>query len=407
MRGCWGDPWRRRRTSPKPSPAAVQPGRTSKHEGATPGVTPDRITLTGRVFAPDGQPVPGTRVAVVTAVAQPHTAASDEKGWIRNEVLGSATADAEGRFRVDFPRIPPDRDYFNLYIGATGRALAFKEVDCGLANKDETITLEPERIFRGRFIDLQGQPIPGVNVHVSQFHQRGPYDAAGEAPPWPGPVTTDEQGRFTLRGLGRGATLLLEATSDRHAPQIFRVDPRDEAKTSEQTFALSPPQWIEVHVTRADDGKPVPGAWVNVQSLFRGLRRPGLPLATRTGARTDERGIGRINPWSGDFFWITVSPAAGQPYLSQRVNINWPKGAVRHAMEVKLKRGVSVHGTITEEASGQPVAGAFVVYFQTHRNNSRYRGFEAATNRSHDQPRGQFPDGHSRRSWSPARPGVP
>jgi hypothetical protein len=101
-------------------------------------------------------------------------------------------------------------------------------------------------------------------------------------------------------------------------------------------------------------------------------------LATRTGARTDERGIGRINPWNGDFFWITVSPAAGQPYLSQRVNINWPKGAVRHAMEVKLKRGVSVHGTITEEASGQPVAGAFVVYFQTHRNNSRYRGFEAA-----------------------------
>ena len=73
-------------------------------------------------------------------------------------------------------------------------------------------------------------------------------------------MTTDEQGRFTLRGLGLGATIMLEASSDHHARQTFRIDPRDEAKTGEQTLALSPAQVIELTVTHADDSKPVPGA---------------------------------------------------------------------------------------------------------------------------------------------------
>ena len=34
-----------------------------------------------------------------------------------------------------------------------------------------------------------------------------------------------------------------------------------------------------------------------------------------------------------------------EPYLNQRADINWPKGAVRQSV-LKLKRGVPVHGTI-------------------------------------------------------------
>ena len=136
----------------------------------------------------------------------------------------------------------------------------------GPREQDQTITLEPERVVRGRIIDLQGQPIAGVSVRVSRYETL-PYDADGEALPWPGPATTDEQGRFTVRGLGLGATMMLEASSDRHARQTLRIDPRDEAKTGELTLALSPAQVIEVRVTHADDGKPVAGAWVNVLSL--------------------------------------------------------------------------------------------------------------------------------------------
>ena len=112
---------------------------------------------------------------------------------------------------------------------------------------------------------------------------------------------------------------------------------------------------------------------MNVLSLSRDYRPQ---LRQETGARTDEQGLARISPSLGDRFWITASPPTGEPYLNQRVNVLWPKGAVRQAVELKLKRGVPVHGTITEEASGRPVASALVVYFQTSRNNRLFRGFE-------------------------------
>jgi RNA polymerase sigma factor (sigma-70 family) len=381
--GVLGRSWAMTKEEPGPSPAGIRSGQASRREAAAPSVDPNRTIITGRVLAPDGKPVAGARVAVV---ARPQTLTIDPKEWTRNEVLGSAKADAEGRFRVDFPRITPERDYLALVVGATGWALGGKDSDTGLTGEEETITLEPERIFRGRFVDLQGQPIRGVRVRVS-WSGTLPYDTVGEAPPWPGPVTTDEQGRFTLRGLGLGNEIVLEASTDHHARQTFRIDPRDVAKTSEQTFALSPAQVIEVRVTRAEDGKPVPGARVNVVSLSRSNRSQG---GHETGARTNEQGLAQLNPWIGDSFWITASPPPGEPYLNRRVNLEWPKGAVRQAVELKLKRGFPVHGTITEEVSGSPVAGALVVYLQTWRNNRLFRGFEAGPSEAMTGPDGHF-----------------
>ncbi|MGO9469602.1 MAG: sigma-70 family RNA polymerase sigma factor [Isosphaeraceae bacterium] len=372
--GLLGRSWTMTKDEPKPSRAGVNLGHASRDEKAGPSADADRIVITGRVLGPDGKPVAGAQVAVV-AMPQPQPQTRDLREQDRNQVLGSARADALGRFRVDFQRSAPDRSVFRLIVGATGWALAGKEIEPNATSPDQTITLEPERIFRGRFIDLQGQPIPGVRVRVS-WYQTLPYETAGEAPPWPGPATTDELGRFTLHGLGADTWITLEATSDRQARQIFRIDPRDEARTREQTFALSPAQVIEVHVTHADDGKPVPHAWVNVLSQSRGNRSQPM---RETSARTNEQGLARIIPTVGDSFSISATPPAGEPYLNQRVDINWPKGAVRQSVELKLKRGVPVHGTITEEASGKPVAGALVEYSQTQRDNRLYRGVEGFT----------------------------
>ena len=161
----------------------------------------------------------------------------------RNQGVESAQADAEGRFRLDFPRIAADRDGLALVIGATGWEL--KVLDPDLARPDETITLEPEWIARGRIIDVQGQPIPGVSVRVTWYAAFGapfllPYDIAAEALPWPAPATTDEQGRFAMRGLGRNAGIELEAISNRHAPQTFEIDPGNDETTSQRTITLSP-----------------------------------------------------------------------------------------------------------------------------------------------------------------------
>jgi RNA polymerase sigma factor (sigma-70 family) len=364
-----------RKDEAKSSAAGLQLPQAPRDDRTTPSSAPDRMVITGRVLDPNGKPVAGARVAVV-ALPLPQPQTRDLREPERNQVLGSARADALGNFRIDLPRSAPDRSFFRLVVGGTGWALGGKDFESGLPSEDRTITLQPERILRGRFIDLQGQPITGVSVRVYRYNSL-PYEAVGEAPAWPGPVTTDDQGRFTLRGVGPNGSITLQATSDRHAGQMFRIDPGDEAWARETTFALSPAQVIEVRVTRADDGKPVPGAWVNVFAPPQ--RREARPVRLpETNARTDERGFVRITPALGESFWITASAPASVPYLNQRVILEWPKGAVRQAVELKLMRGVPVHGTITEEPSGKPVAGALVTYSMPRRDDRRlYRDFQS------------------------------
>jgi RNA polymerase sigma factor (sigma-70 family) len=363
-----------RNDEPTPSPPGMRPAHPSRQQAVFPNPDAGRITIHGRALAPDGKPAPGARVAVLAgpqSAPQTHDLVEPE----RDQVLGSARADADGRFRVDVPRVAANRSGLVLVVGAPGWALAAKSLSPGLTLPDQTITLEPERVIRGRFVDLQGQPIAGVSVRVSRYHTLW-YAAAGDAPLWPAAATSDGQGRFTLRGLGQGSTIALEASSEGHAPQTLTIDPRDQAKTSDLTFTLSPAQLMEVRVTRADDGKPVPGAWVNVQPR---ATRPRPPSLQPTHARTSDRGTARIIPYFGESFWVTASPPAGEPYLGQRVDVNWRKGAVGQSVELKLKRGVLVRGTITEEASGKAVVGAFVTYLQTRRNNKLYdRGVAGA-----------------------------
>ena len=110
-----------RNDEPKPSPAGNRSSQVSRQQATSPNPDADRITIHGRVLAPDGKPAPGARVAVVAMpLPLPQTRLSREPE--RHEVLGSATADADGRFRVDFPRIATDRGGLTLLVGATGWA---------------------------------------------------------------------------------------------------------------------------------------------------------------------------------------------------------------------------------------------------------------------------------------------
>jgi protocatechuate 3,4-dioxygenase beta subunit len=43
--------------------------------------------------------------------------------------------------------------------------------------------------------------------------------------------------------------------------------------------------------------------------------------------------------------------------------VDWPKGAVKHQVEIRIPRGVLVRGKVTEAGSGKPVAGAAVQFW--------------------------------------------
>ena len=234
------------------------------------------------------------------------------------------------------------------------------------------ITLQPEHVIHGRLFDVQGRPVPDVMISVSQLIPVGLprvlnlsrvraegivyfwWTDANDFPAWPQPVTTDAEGRFTVRGVGRNARVSFTARHPRFALQRFEVETDRNAESKPLKFALEPAKVITGRVTYADTRKPVPHGKLGV------VPRRG-PAAYFD---TDEDGRFRVNPPSDDSYHISVWPPEGQPYLVLTRSIDWPKGAVEQSLDLALPRGVAIRGRVTIEGSGQPVAGATVQFLR-------------------------------------------
>jgi 5-hydroxyisourate hydrolase-like protein (transthyretin family) len=341
------------------------------------------MTIAGRVTDPAGQPLPNARVAVV---ADRKKRVGDLDGRHRNILMGTAAADADGRFTLDFSAIPPrDLAHLSLIAAAPGRALTLIDLKPGAARQEPTIILPPEKPLEGRLVDVQGQPAAGVVVRLAKLnfqHELQPYDAKGAPSLWPSPVTTDSTGRLRMPGLGPDVSATFEVQDPRYAQESFSFQPggagnRAEGPRPNNTAVLRPAQAVEVRVIHADDGTPAVGARVDIQSQ-QGM----YPQDRVAHVRTDGQGRARVVPWPGDVYRVHVYPPEGEPYVPVLTGFDWPKAAVRHSLEVKLPRGVVVRGRVAEEPSGAPVAGAWAVYHQRYRDNKRYRNMptnEAAT----------------------------
>jgi beta-lactamase regulating signal transducer with metallopeptidase domain/protocatechuate 3,4-dioxygenase beta subunit len=343
-----------------------------------------RRTVAGRVVDEKNQPISGARVAVI---AERRKQVSDGANFEGLQLAGMATSGVDGRFRVEFPTIPPTRlAGLSIIAVAPGYAFDGTALKFDAASQETTITLDPEKVVEGRLVDVQNQPVAGVSVRISHLNIRyrayDPYGTNGEPTLWPGSATTDRDGRFRLVGLGARAAITLEVADPRFAHQKLEITAGDEGRSKPTTMSLLPVQAIDVRVVHDDDGKPVAGAQVYVLAE----RRNPFSFGNETGAKADDQGRVRIAAWPGDSFRVTVYPREGEPYLRREADLDWPKGAVQQAVEVRLRRGAVVQGKLVEEPSGKGVAGAKVSYYQTRRNNPLY-----AT--SHTRDTSSSPDG--------------
>jgi RNA polymerase sigma factor (sigma-70 family) len=361
-----------------PGEPRAQTARTEPRPADATPPDPARMTITGRVLDPAGKPLPNARVAVL---ADRKRQAGDIDGRHRDIHMGTAAADADGRFTLAFPAIPAPRlDRLRLIATAPGRGLGMVELETDAAKQETSIALPPEKPVEGRLVDVQGQRAAGVVVRLAKLNFRPdlrPYDAKGAPSLWPAPATTGADGRFRLLGLGPDAPATFEVEDPRFARQDFSV-PNDGAGTRKSegeallqpntTITLRPAQALDYHVVHADDGRPVAGARVDIQS---NEGRYQYFMAEPSHDRTDGQGRARVVPRPGDSFRIHVYPPEAEPYVPGWLNVNWPKAAVQHAVEVKLRRGVFVRGRLIEDPAGAPVAGAWVIYFQQVRDNPR------------------------------------
>jgi RNA polymerase sigma factor (sigma-70 family) len=351
---------------PPKVPAALQ----NQIADANPKPAPGRMFVVGRVLDPQGKPVPNASVMVH---ARSKTSGSGyQYGRLHPVPIAHAVGDGSGGFRIDAPRTSSSQyDTFCAVALAPGYGAGWVELDPDDDRPAAEITLRPEQVIHGRLFDVQGRPARGVRVSVwsigrvlSQGSPRRRYERLDRTfyywsnlnafPAWPGPATTDPEGRFTLRGIGRGLRVILTVHDPRFALQWIEIETDQTSESKSLTMALAPAQIITGRVTYADTGKPVAHARLEVGASKEGGTLPN------DGFETDAEGRFRVTPSPGDFYTVEAYPPDGKPYQSARRGFDWPKGAVEHSVDLALPRGVVIRGKVTEEGSGKPVSGARV-----------------------------------------------
>ncbi len=327
----------------------------------------ERMTVVGRVLDLQGRPVARAAVMVLGASKQ----ADDRPKANEPRVLGQATCDANGRYRLEMPRITSATHHM---IGVTAMAPGFGMgwVDLGVDAEQPSaeVTLRPEQIVVGRIFDIQGRVVPGVKVTVEGVgHTKvgpevlpdnieGPYFLGGGTNPpiaWPAPVVTDHEGRFTIRGIGQGLRVLLMADDPEYARQRIVVDTDDAPESKPVRVALQPAKVFTGRITYADTGKPVAHAPIEIWAYVGG------PAYT-SRHETDDQGYYRANPVATDRYGVLVYAPEGQPYMNASAGGNdpllWPKGAREKRIDLALRRGAVIRGKIVEEGTNRPVEGA-------------------------------------------------
>jgi RNA polymerase sigma factor (sigma-70 family) len=356
------DPPARTPAGPPPTSVAARP------DVAAAG----RMIVTGRVLDPDGKPVPGATVMVHAALMR--LAGDDVYNARVPSVISQARGDGSGHFRMDATRTTSTQHHLVGAIAiAPGYGAGWVEFDPDADQPVADITLRPEQVIEGRLFDLSGQPVRGAEVSVQTMGRvvpaqpgsllpestKGPSFSpyrSNDLPAWPRPVVSDDEGRFTLRGVGRGLRVVLGIREPRFAPTMSTLDTDPTSPSKSVTIALEPARIIAGRITDAETGRPIAGARFLVLSYKDGAGYLNLFEA-------DDLGRFRMNPLSADRYQITASSPPGQPYLDAETgDLNWPKGAVEHRVDLVMHRGVVIRGRVVEEGTGRPIAGARVSF---------------------------------------------
>ncbi len=267
---------------------------------------------------------------------------------------------------------------------APGFGVGWAELNPDAQQPGGDIRLRPEQTVHVKLVDLSGLPAAGVEVRVQSIGRETPertWDGVSlwPTPPeglraWPRTVTTDDQGKLVLSGIGEDLTVRLNVHDLRYARQDLRIETGSQAaaKDKERTIALEPATIIEGRVMAADTGQPVPHAVIAVAAS-----RNQLGGMVNFRYRADDQGRFTANPFPGSYFRVRAFAPDGRPYLVPEVEFAWTKGAIKKLIEIKLPRGILIRGKVTEEKTGRPLGNASVQYIPARSRDDVMGGWQA------------------------------
>jgi len=407
-----------RKTAPAPTPAEQPAAQNVVPEPEKDPLDPvGRFPVRGRVLDPDGKPVVNAQIYVhhyhfdIMASATSNTMPAYQSGRV-------AAAGPDGRFQFELDKSASDFPYrdFPAWHGAEIAAVApgfgpaWLTAESLLKGDEAVLRLVPDDVpIRGRVLDSQGRPQAGVTVSVRDIHKldsKKDFDAilaSGElaytstssqysGPTWlgrNGQWTTDADGRFEIKGVGRDQVVGLEFRSPtlekvylyamaRPARTPSKPRPRPTRPDGMRRTGQPPaPPLVGAQFERlAGPTKPITGI---VRLKGTGKPLPGVHVLgtepatwTEVSAITDDQGRFRLVglPKAGSYE-IRAAPRNGiDPFLGIRKTVTDTEGLKAIETDLELPKGVIVIGKMIDKATGKALRAKHVMHTKlpTNRN---------------------------------------
>jgi len=388
---------------PQAVPAPGPAGKTVA-KAAVPPPEPDPLDavgtfpVQGQVLDPDGKPVPNAKLYVhhyrfdvmASATSNTFPAAQAER---------AAEAGPDGRFHFDLDKSASDFPYRDwpvwhgaqIVAAAPGYGPAWTGADAVVKGGAAILPLVPDDVpIRGRILDSQGRPQAGVTVYAREIRQDGQPSYSG--PTWlgkDGTWTTDAQGRFEIRGVGRDRVVVLEFRS----PTLEKTYVYAKARAGLKPSAPQPQSSRSDRMSRFMGQPPEPrlvgadfelaiGPTKPVTGVVR-LKGTGKPLAgvhvlgvepstwTEVSAVSDAEGRFRlVGLPKAATYEVRVAPRPGvDAFLGTGITVTDTEGLKPIETTLELPKGVIVTGRLVDPATGKAVRAKHVGHLKLPTNS--------------------------------------
>ena len=344
----------------------------ARAQQTTPTPTKDPATVSGRVT---GNGKPAREVPVVLMPAD---------WYVQREPVAKGVTDEEGRYKLT--NVPPGRYHLTAvspgYIFSEPGASEWQpgkvvNVSAGDELKNLDFTLVRGGVVTGRVTDSDGKPVVEEVVTLLLADAR----ARKENRVRPFTAETDDRGVYRAWGVTPGRYVVYsgraredifqrgEYNAGAFYPQTFYPSVAEESQArvvevaaggEEDEVDITLAKLTKTHTAKGrvvdDEGRAVPGVEVAVGSMTAGGQR--FSGGMFTGGKTDERGeftVRGLTPgdwgvWAsaGEAFGGTQGPTYSDPAVFE-VNDSDVSG-----LEIKMRRGAEVSGTVTMEGTSDP-----------------------------------------------------
>ncbi|MEX0713212.1 MAG: M56 family metallopeptidase [Pirellulales bacterium] len=351
----------------------------------------ETINVRGQVVGPDGRPLSGIAVyRPVSKVPQPRL-----PGDISLERCAVSAADGRFTLSLSMRDWPTWASQMPLVAYHEAHGLAWDQVSKQPDSQEVTLKLVDDEPVRGRIVDTQGRPVAGARVHVNGIFAPKSETLDGLLTAWKQEwgqalhtmtkplyvplasilgATTDQAGRFELRGIGRERIAMLHVNAPATANSVLLAVTRpafDPQRYNEAVIAQTIPDLprpittpvvvgpafdhvaepelvIEGRVYADEERTGVSGALV---SATTGYSTTAAATTDATG-RFELRGLPR-----GDERFVQIHGPVASDLLPRVVSVGVPPGESVVRLDVELKRGVVVTGRLVDRQTGNGIRG--------------------------------------------------